>query len=267
MTASFASFGLLLFFRFRGQLCDHCHARCSVLDALFAPIHRLFRSKCLSYSAPIFMYTSVTAIFVVLAGDHAAFLRVYNDFFAAAPFLGMDVNNATWPSGAYIAEGTATAFTQLQSPILTALFVSWAASLAYSTMRRCVKLRRVFLSTEWCMTNSFLSHVAPPTFLTTLPLEQTSAIRIGNRMFCKPSTMALLGYATVLNEKASIASKKGDDEYSVVSIYSLVMALYAPRWCISPSTVGAIVSNAFQARVDPLDKTKKHVYTRGTCVS
>ncbi|KDO34504.1 hypothetical protein SPRG_00567 [Saprolegnia parasitica CBS 223.65] len=269
MVASFVSFGWLL--------------AVSLLDWLCRPLRSLLGQKCLTYSAPLYMYASIAAIFVVLAGDRGLFKQVYNAFFAAPPYIGMFVNNATWPSGAYVAEGTPTAFTWLQSEILTPLFVSWVASIGYATLYRIFAVRRcdtastssvstasrIFLSTNWCSTNSFLSHVAPPSVLTTLPLEQSNAIKIGNRMFCKPSTMALLGYATVLNAPDATASmKKADEEFTIVSIYSLVLALYSPKWfCVKPRAVGSIVANTFRETKGPLDRTKTYIYTRGTCIS
>ncbi|EQC41739.1 hypothetical protein, variant [Saprolegnia diclina VS20] len=255
MVASFVSFGWLL--------------ALSILDWLCRPLRSLLGQKCLTYSAPLYMYASIAAIFYLLAGNDILFKQVYNAFYAAPPFIGMFINNATWPSGAYVADGTPTAFTELQSDILTPLFVAWAASIGYATLHRIAMARRIFLSTNWCSTNSFLSHVTPPNVLTTLPLEQTNAIKIGNRMFCKPSTMALLGYATVLNAPDATASmKKGDEEFTIVSIYSLVLALYGPKWvCVTPRAVGDIIANTFRETKGPLDRTKSYIYTRGTCIS
>ncbi|EQC41741.1 hypothetical protein SDRG_01695 [Saprolegnia diclina VS20] len=153
----------------------------SITDLLLSPLRPLFRGYCLSYSAPLYMYASLIAIFWSCAGDRTVFQTVYNAFFAAPPFIGLYINNATWPSGAYVAEGTPAVITGLESQILVPLFASWAASLGWQTLHRLVYHRRFFLHTSWCSTNSFLSHVMPPTCLTTLPLEQSNAIKIGNR--------------------------------------------------------------------------------------
>ncbi|OQS02992.1 hypothetical protein THRCLA_04691 [Thraustotheca clavata] len=255
----------------------------SIIDMLSIPFRKLFRKKCLSFSAPVYMYSSILAIFITIAGDHAVCVEGYNVFYAAPPYLGMYFNNQTWPSGAYIAAGTTPAFFFLQRRIFSSLFIAWAVSIVLAMLSRFISQRRltlrrhrnfsIFLSTEWCSTNSFLSHVTPPNIFTTLPLEQSNAIKIGNRMFCKPSTMALLGYTTVVKgsysstmEKKDSKSKKGHEEYSIISIYALIPALYAPRWCIAPRMVGQIITNSFRQKVEPLDKTSSYIYTRGTCV-
>ncbi|OQS02986.1 hypothetical protein THRCLA_04693 [Thraustotheca clavata] len=155
------------------------------------------------------------------------------------PLLRLFLNNQTWPSGAYVATSTASTLTLLSDEIISPLFVAWGISMMYTTLYRKFVYNRLFLSTEWCSTNSFLSHITPPNFLTTLPLEQSNAIRIGNRMFCKPSTMALLGYASVLEvEHDRVVDSKIGEDFSIVSIYNLVPALYCPRFCYTPRVVG-----------------------------
>ncbi|KDO34502.1 hypothetical protein SPRG_00565 [Saprolegnia parasitica CBS 223.65] len=257
MVASFVSFGWLL--------------AVSLLDWLCRPLRSLLGQKCLTYSAPLYMYASIAAIFWSCAGDRAVFQTVYNAFLRRRRLY---INNATWPRGAYVAEGTPAVVTWLESQILVPLIASWAASLGWRTLHRIVYSRRFFLHTSWCSTNSFLSHVMPPTCLTTLPLEQSNAIKIGNRIFCKPSTMALMGYACVVESKyvlslhcISLMSMPSD--YAIISIYALLPSLIAPAWLPwRTRVIGYISSNMFKVQTKTtLDKLKAYSYSRGTCIS
>ncbi|OQR95935.1 hypothetical protein ACHHYP_00006 [Achlya hypogyna] len=255
MTASFVSFGWF--------------AALSVLDFCLSPIRKVFCGWSLSYSAPLYMYASLVAIFISCAWDEEVFLAMYNGFYSAPPYLGMNINNATWPSGAYVAAGTPSVITLLKSQIVPHLFLSWVAAWAWSTLQLLLFHRQFLLSTAWCNTNSFLTHVSPPTFITALPLEQSNAIKIGNRTFCKPSTMALMGYASVLEVSNKVdTSKQENHDLAIVSIYALIPALFAPLWWPwRPRLVGKITSNMFLAKRHQLNSKKQFTYSRGTCIS
>ncbi|CAK4138383.1 unnamed protein product [Aphanomyces euteiches] len=116
MVANFFSFGLVL--------------AVSVLDMV--PIQLTF---VVSYSAPIFLYSSIAAISIACCID-TLFQFVYNGFYSATPFLSLHVNGADWPSGSYTAAGTPPVLTYLANNIMTPLFVAFGCSIALATIYR-----------------------------------------------------------------------------------------------------------------------------------
>ncbi|KAG9409303.1 hypothetical protein AC1031_019554 [Aphanomyces cochlioides] len=116
MVANFFSFGLVL--------------AVSVLDMV--PIQLNF---VVSYSAPIFLYSSIAAISIACCND-TLFQYAYNGFYSATPFLSLHVNGADGPSGSYTAAGTPPVLTYLTNNIMTPLFVAFGCSIAIATIYR-----------------------------------------------------------------------------------------------------------------------------------
>ncbi|OQR81218.1 hypothetical protein ACHHYP_16645 [Achlya hypogyna] len=253
MLANFVAFGCLLITSLVGML----------------PAPSYLKGYCVRFSSPLFLFGTMAGVLSSLC-DLNLYKSVYNQFYAAPPYLGLYVNNATWPSGAYVAAGTPAVVTwilgQTGRPLVIAFGVAVVASGSYHGIRR----KQPLLSTSWCCTNSFLSHVQVPNYITSLPLEQSNAIKIGNRVFCKPSTMALMGYAVVADDNVAPTDDgvKLKPTFLVVSIYALIPALLLRRWCRAPAVVGVIYNNRFTPTADArLEPTQRYTHRRGTCVN
>ncbi|KAH9184128.1 hypothetical protein AeNC1_013897 [Aphanomyces euteiches] len=186
MVANFFSFGLVFVV--------------SVLDMIPLQLGHV-----VSYSAPVFLYASIAAITIACC-TNSVYQYAYNMFYTASPYRTLHVNDADWPSGSYTSAGTPAALTYLASSITLPLLIAFLCSIVLAMIYRCIVHQRVFMSLGWCKTNSFLSFARTPNFITSLPLEQTNAIRIGNKMYCKPSTQALMGYATVVETEYVLSS-------------------------------------------------------------
>ncbi|KAF0694164.1 Aste57867_14951 [Aphanomyces stellatus] len=223
---------------------------------------------CLGYSAPFFIISSLVWLSAQWC-TKAACLNGYNAFYSAHAFLGFSVNNATWPSGSYVAAGTSPIITTLSSSVVNTLGICFAASLGVSTLYRRVIHHRWLVDTSWCHSNSLLHHIHAPNFITALPLEPSNGIRIGNKLYCKPSTIALMGYAAVVAKSAIRASPSvrkqsnpSNVQVAIVSIYALLPALLRPQWV---HILGRVDTNTFVPAPAPLGSNPQ-THTRGPCV-
>ncbi|KAF0712024.1 hypothetical protein AaE_012151, partial [Aphanomyces astaci] len=111
--------------------------------SLFDTLVGLLRSfsSCVGYSAPIFTAVCIVWMAQVWCTD-PFFLDVYNKFFAAPAFLGFYVNNATWPSGSYVAEGTPPVVTYLAETIVTTVGGSFGIAIAISSIYRRIRHKK-----------------------------------------------------------------------------------------------------------------------------
>ncbi|CAK4251683.1 unnamed protein product [Aphanomyces euteiches] len=182
-----------------------------------------------SYSAPVFLSASIAAISVACCKD-SLFHKL----------------------GSYTAEGTPTSVKHIMNSIVQPLVVSFVCSLVLSTVYRLVAHKRVFMALGWCKTNSFLTFAKTPNFITALPLEQTNEIRIGNKMFCKPSP------ESVASDKSNATSP-----HRVISIYALVASMLFPSFV---QQYGTISNNEFTQKTKKKLEKKKYNHTRGACV-
>ncbi|KAF0741587.1 hypothetical protein Ae201684_003267 [Aphanomyces euteiches] len=180
-----------------------------------------------SYSAPVFLSASIAAISVACCKDSLF-------------------------HGSYTAEGTPTSVKHIMNSIVQPLVVSFVCSLVLSTVYRLVAHKRVFMALGWCKTNSFLTFAKTPNFITALPLEQTNEIRIGNKMFCKPSP------ESVASDKSNATSP-----HRVISIYALVASMLFPSFV---QQYGTISNNEFTQKTKKKLEKKKYNHTRGACV-
>ncbi|OQR93889.1 hypothetical protein ACHHYP_02116 [Achlya hypogyna] len=233
-------------------------------------------NKCVVYSAPIFLYASVVSIFIALC-PMSNFSYANNQFSAGLPALSMYLNNATWPSGSYIPNGIPTVVQLFPTTILLPAAASLAFSILTATIRHYLATNEWLLSLEWCTTNGFVTYCSIPRFITSLPLQRSQAIKIGNKMFCRPSTMALLGYASVTEKDVDHhgvvpyqPNHKAGETY-VVSVYALSLALLPSSFaCLRPYVVGTVNENHFKPakrNIDQLEHFRKYRYTRGNCVT
>ncbi|EQC41735.1 hypothetical protein SDRG_01690 [Saprolegnia diclina VS20] len=236
------------------------------------PAPRIIQDYCISYSAPAFLFCTIGGVAFKLC-DMDLFRLVYNQFYAAPPYLGMYVNQATWPSGAYVAEGTPAVATLLSSLVAYPILIALGASMLLSMGHRRLRSRGLLLHTQWCTANSFLRYAKRPQYITSLPLEESNAIKIGAKLFCKPSTMALMGYGIVAEAEADptpdAAMKRPQTTFVLVSIYALLPALLRSGWRMPVLIAGVIRGNQFEPTKGKttLDRTREYVHKRGSCVT
>ncbi|RHZ29669.1 hypothetical protein DYB37_011564 [Aphanomyces astaci] len=124
---------------------------------------------------------------VIVLQAMSSFLSLW--FFAGDMFItieGFYVNNATWPSGSYVAEGTPPIVTYLVKTIVTTVGGSFGIAIAISSIYRRIIHKKWLVSTVWCRSNSVLSALHLPNCITALPLESSNGIKMGNKMYCKP---------------------------------------------------------------------------------
>ncbi|CAK4677717.1 unnamed protein product [Aphanomyces euteiches] len=261
IVANFFSFGLVL--------------AVSLLDMIPLRLKHV-----VSYSAPVFLSASITAISIACCKD-SVFQYATNMIYASPTYITLHANDADWPCGSYTADGLAPSVKHIIDSIVQPLVVSFVCSIVVSTIYRLVAHKRVFMALGWCKTNSFLTFAKTPNFITALPLEQTNAVKIGNKMYCKPSTQALMGYATVVETKYKVcycsscsrmdspvlvvASDENNamSPLCVISIYALVASMLFPNFV---EQHGTITHNEFTPKTKAQLEKKKYKHTRGACV-
>ncbi|ETV91614.1 hypothetical protein H310_13864 [Aphanomyces invadans] len=232
-----------------------------------------------SFSPGVFSYSTIVSLIVVWHSRYESVAIGFND----APMqLGMNFSGVVRPTGAYSADGAETVVAHNLAGTATAVAVCLAVSVAYSTLVRVSMTGRVFLHTSWTSTNGFLNQCRLPRWITGLPLDQTNAIKIGNKLFCKPSTQAVLGFAVVVDVAADRYHVQSDQSaktasfskhtLTLIPVYWLVPTLarvfaVVPPW-MTPRIFGTIDKNMFahSSRDKHLDH-RTYVHCRGACVN
>ncbi|CAK4149924.1 unnamed protein product [Aphanomyces euteiches] len=133
------------------------------------------------------------------------------------------------------------------------------------------------LNLAWTRTNGFMDNCRMPNWITGLPLDERKMIKIGNKLFCKPSTQATLGIATVVPriEPDDVLQKphRGHDDkkMTLVSIYSLVPIVSSMhRWLpkgLQPKIVGTVHKNEFTPGLQHAIEPHHYTHHRGSCVN
>ncbi|KAF0699742.1 Aste57867_9711 [Aphanomyces stellatus] len=234
----------------------------------------------LTFSPTLFAYSTILSVFIAWNSQHA---NVSNEYNNADFVLGLNISGLLRPSGAYTSDGIETAMSHMATLTFTIVVVCMLVSIAYSSLRRKLRHGTFFMHVAWTKTNSFLDRCNAPRYVSGLPLDQVHAIKIGNKLYCKPSTQAVLGFATLVNEKPPSESDDKvkpsapakDVPMTLVSVYHLVPSIWhvyrwLPAW-LSPSVVGRVEKNQFKA----VDKQggerrlgqKRCYHHRGTCIN
>ncbi|KAG9417175.1 hypothetical protein AC1031_001565 [Aphanomyces cochlioides] len=129
---------------------------------------------------------------VVLALSYAAVSAA----FRAAPFcLALCVNGTLQPSGAYMAEPVPTIATHMFPYCFTAQLIVLFVVIADSLIHRKRHHGTFLLDLSWTNTNGFLVACGVPRWITGISLDASHAIKIGNKLFVKPSLQVVLGSA------------------------------------------------------------------------
>ncbi|OQR81058.1 hypothetical protein ACHHYP_16813 [Achlya hypogyna] len=235
------------------------------LQQLPVPSRRL-----VPFSTPTLLYGTAVAI---MYGANLQYLSLSNAFYASAWNLPLIINGTERPAGAYDMTSVPTTATLLLPQLGYTVLFAFIASVLVAMARRFY----CFITTSWTATNGFLQETRLPNLLTGLPLGREAAITIGNKSFCKPSTQAILGYATIVQaapqkvcattvaatEAATVTRKTDAPLALVMSTYLLVPVLFG--W-LPPRPLGAVVGNHFGS-AEAVNTRKRFEYSRGFCVN
>ncbi|OQR85952.1 hypothetical protein THRCLA_22990 [Thraustotheca clavata] len=183
--------------------------------------------------------------------------------------------------GAYTNNNVPSAKNILVKPILLSFTIMLSLSLFWPILLQ----RQLIVDMTYFDRNEFLSKLFVPSYITVLPLYESDCIKVGNKLFCKPSTLALLGYASIEERNVPVTSKiavsrrdskagietightRSEPSFIIMSMYDLLPALL-PHQFHCPSIVGWIQN--YQYKVAPkntkIDKYTKYKPTKGLCV-
>ncbi|KAG9413595.1 hypothetical protein AC1031_012822 [Aphanomyces cochlioides] len=133
--------------------------------------------------------------------------------------------------------------------------------------------------------NTFLSKEKIPSYITAMPIDRTDCIQLGKKLVVKASSLALLGYAVVeeFHQKRRsqpssgatgtsvirVMPRKANDKpvVYVISMYDLMVALL-PIKPFCPRVLGTIQEYVYHEAPHGtrLDRSKRYVSTKGTCI-
>ncbi|KAG9402138.1 hypothetical protein AC1031_007851 [Aphanomyces cochlioides] len=112
-----------------------------------------------------------------------------------------------------------------------------------------------------------------PNWITSLGLDEQKMIKIGNKLFCKPSTQVTLGCASIVQPesgkdttKSSATMSPENETTTIISVYCLLPILlsmhnWLPTWA-TPTVFGTVTKNMFTPRVDAIVSREKYIHTR-----
>ncbi|KAH9132130.1 hypothetical protein LEN26_007515 [Aphanomyces euteiches] len=192
--------------------------------------------------------------------------------------LSLNISGVLRPSGAYANDGQLGSAVNLLFPVsMIVVAICMIMSVSFSTYYLKRDHNMLFLSLEWTRTNGFLSHCTMPNWITGLPLDEFKVIKIGNKLFCKPSTQATLGFATVVSSETTklnivIPMTSHEEEtLTIVSVYSLLPCLASlHRWLPRPlhiKTFGTSMNNEFIAAPQGNLDSEHYSHHCGTCLN
>ncbi|EQC38430.1 hypothetical protein SDRG_04139 [Saprolegnia diclina VS20] len=182
--------------------------------------------------------------------------------------------------GAFATLEVPTAVSLLQPTVLNCLFGTLAISIVLPMLLQ----RRVLLDLRYFARNDFLATQFIPSFVTVLPLYENDCIKYGTKLFVKPSTIAMLGYAMIkeapVTHKIAViaqdvpgsardaAANASSNVIAIVSVYDLMPSLL-PHALLPPHIVAWIDNYHFKPAPahTTLGKSTTYRPTKGSCVS
>ncbi|KDO26445.1 hypothetical protein SPRG_08248 [Saprolegnia parasitica CBS 223.65] len=243
-----------------------------LLQLVPSPRH-LLHHRLLPFSTSVLIYASIPSIVLTVYGSHE-FLS--NSFYDVSGVLLMHIGGNECACGAYDTTGVETATAYLLGSIAWAVGGCAVASVLYAILSSYLRSQIWYLRTEWAKDNAFMRACGLPHWCSGLPLDEADAIRIGSRLFCKPSMQARMGFGTLLPSAPKARAvlvqvpTTGAEEptYMLVSIYALLPALLPPSLrLISPRLFGDIKKNTLsQAGTRRLRRGTRYEQSDGTCV-
>ncbi|EQC41912.1 hypothetical protein SDRG_00767 [Saprolegnia diclina VS20] len=233
----------------------------------------LLRYRLVPSSASVLLYAGLLALFFDLLPRHDT---MYKDMLASVSnILTLHLDGQDCACGAYATAAIPPAINGVLPAIFGWLAVCYIASVVYGVCKLRFFSDKWLLDANWTKDNVFIKVCGAPHWTTTLPFDAADTVRIGHRLFCKPSMVARLGFVALAAKPATRrvlteAAAKNDDDgvLCLVSVYDFLAALLPPRWRpYAPKILGQIKSNDIQppssCRLAP---SKQFTFTRGSCV-
>ncbi|CAK4220016.1 unnamed protein product, partial [Aphanomyces euteiches] len=270
-----SSFGTIVFL-FSALILATCweastHVALAFISCIPCPFTRI-----VSYNPRLLVFGIILTLPCVYWSQYEAMSRDFHE----APFgLALNISGTLRPSGAYVDAPVSTIALHMFPCCYPTIFGVILLAVAESMVQR-KRLYGVFLlDVSWTKTNGFLSCCGVPGWITGIALDAQNAIKIGNKLFVKPSFQVVLGYATIVQNVPKAASDATgtdatrDNELTtmtIVSVYDLLPSLlgfhkWLPPWA-TPKPFGTITKHEFHLRTDlMLAKDTAYVHDRGTC--
>ncbi|CAK4130739.1 unnamed protein product [Aphanomyces euteiches] len=202
--------------------------------------------------------------------------------FRDAPIaLGLTISGQVQPSGAFRHGGKLESVMRFMAPLTVASIASCIfVLLVVDQVRRKRRCNVFLMNLAWTRTNCCLLSCGMPNWITGLPLDEERMVKIGNKIYCKPSTVVTLGYAVFTprrplvssSQKAAQRTNSVDDlPLTLVSVYQVVPLLcsintWLPKW-LRPKIFGEIRKHEFTPAKDQHMDTNQYSHSRGTCVN
>ncbi|OQR91492.1 hypothetical protein THRCLA_22459 [Thraustotheca clavata] len=237
----------------------------------YVPCPQLIRHRLLPLSVAMFVYASIPSIALNI---NSSYEYLSNTFYNAQGIVFMNVSGKNCSCGAYASARTETATTTLIALILRPIFGCVIASFVFAGIKHFITRKKWFMDVKWAEHNLFLSACGVPRWFSSLPLDQEDTIKMGNRLFCKPSMQARMGYATLVrginhNQVLAANHEPTSETYYLVNIYGLIAAILPAkyRW-IAPPIFCEITDYVYTAPTHKkLTKNTTYHYHIGTCVN
>ncbi|OQR91184.1 hypothetical protein ACHHYP_04903 [Achlya hypogyna] len=242
-----------------------------LLGLQYIPSPQRWRHQLAPWSPAVFIYGAIPAVAGSVLWSHE---ELHWAFFDAPPTITMNVSGRLCACGAFDADGIDSAPSLTIGAAATTVVVVFVLSLVYALIKQLYFEKKWLLDTTWTKDNTFLKQAGTPYWFTGLPLDQKDAIRIGNRLFCKPSMQARMGLAAVVphadKHKVLVAEKGKEIEEVIylVSVYELVWAILPKYLRLYMPQVHAEITknNIMPPSHKRLLRSKSYHYSRGTCV-
>ncbi|KAH9123014.1 hypothetical protein AeMF1_005897 [Aphanomyces euteiches] len=202
----------------------------------FVCVHPSSSSRVIQPRDYIFSPPPTTMAYGVFVGIAVAWTCQYENLmkkFNDAPFLlGFNISGVLHPSGAYAPDGVETVISAMASTSLLVVAASVVLAILLSICLRKRNQGTLFMNLDWTRTNGFLNQCGMPNWITSLPLDEQKMIKIGNKLFCKPSTQVTLGYASIVQPetgkdttKSSATMPPENETTTIISVYCLLPIL------------------------------------------
>ncbi|KAG9399028.1 hypothetical protein AC1031_012464 [Aphanomyces cochlioides] len=230
---------------------------------------------------------------VVFLGLEVVFMlqlpSILDQYRKAPQALALNILGTLRPSGAYADGGH---IDSAASHLIGSTFATLVGCTLVSILVSTIQLKRTtgkfLLDLEWTRSNRFLSQSGIPNWITGLPLDGLNMIKIGNNLYCKPSTQATLGIASIVprrdhsvntngasNSKPTSSAPAHDSTEHVVtlvSVYSLLPILWSlHRWMpiseFAPKVFGTVEKNTFTPGNNIRIAHDQFHHDRGVCVN
>ncbi|KDO26441.1 hypothetical protein SPRG_08244 [Saprolegnia parasitica CBS 223.65] len=252
---TFSIISLGIFFAFGSFLC--------LTFLQYIPSLPKLRHRLLPISVSVFLYAAIPAIALSINGSWQI---LCNLFYAGTPTIVMHLNGKAYPCAAYETSGVEPAASYLLPWIVPALVICLGLGVLVAVSKLYYFQHRWLLDAQWATGSTFLTACGLPRWFTSLPLGRHEAIKIGNRLFCKPSMQALLGFASVTPQVPASKAKSDERTLHLVSIYDLLLAT-APACVYTPKIYGDVVKNELKPpSTKRLDRRASYEHSRGSCV-